>query len=150
MIGLLLLPEFNLRQMEGGYRGHTPISVSVIAVPKRSLDVGHRGQTFPRHVVDDVEHAEPLLPAPSRLRRPGQAWRQDPPADDRQIGFAEARDEAGPACTPSRFHEIRSLAARLYVEQGTDAQARLGHKSPDMTAVYRNARGAEWGEVRTV
>jgi|AGTN01.1.fsa_nt_gi Bacteriophage lambda integrase, N-terminal domain./Phage integrase family. len=71
--------------------------------------------------------------------------------------FAEARDTAKKEGTvswpddrtPPSFHEIRSLAARLYTEQGTDAQALLGHKSPDMTAVYRDVRGAEWIEVRT-
>lgn len=67
--------------------------------------------------------------------------------------FADARDNAGitwPADkTPPTFHEIRSLAARLYGDQGTDAQALLGHKSPDMTAVYRDARGDDWIEVKT-
>ncbi|MBI3444462.1 MAG: phage integrase Arm DNA-binding domain-containing protein [Magnetospirillum sp.] len=70
--------------------------------------------------------------------------------------FAEARDTAraegciqwGDDKTPPTFHEIRSLAARLYAEQGVDAQALLGHKSPDMTAVYRDVRGAEWIDVK--
>ncbi|HEY0834656.1 MAG TPA: phage integrase Arm DNA-binding domain-containing protein [Azospirillum sp.] len=66
--------------------------------------------------------------------------------------FAEARDKTGrnwpDGMEPPSFHEIRSLSARLYAEQGTDAQSLLGHKSPDMTAVYRDARGAEWVEVR--
>jgi len=38
----------------------------------------------------------------------------------------------------------------LYAEQGVDVQALLGHKSPDMTAVYRDVRGAEWISVRAV
>lgn len=67
--------------------------------------------------------------------------------------FAAARDKAGitwPADkTPPTFHDIRSLAARLYADQGTDAQALLGHKSADMTAVYRDARGDDWIEVKT-
>lgn len=48
---------------------------------------------------------------------------------------------------PPTFHEIRSLAARRYAE-GTDAQALLGHKSPDMTAIYRDTRGDDWIEVK--
>lgn len=68
--------------------------------------------------------------------------------------FAEARGKAGRAwpdgSTPPSFHEIRSLAARLYHEQGINAQALLGHKSPEMTALYRDARGAEWVEVKTL
>lgn len=67
--------------------------------------------------------------------------------------FAEARDNTGitwpDGKTPPTFHEIRSLSARLYADQGIDAQALLGHKSPDMTAIYRDVRGAEWIEVKT-
>lgn len=66
--------------------------------------------------------------------------------------FAKARDLAKikwPAGkSPASFHEIRSLAARLYAEQGVDVQALLGHKSPDMTAVYRDVRGADWITVQ--
>ncbi|ARJ67816.1 hypothetical protein WV31_20265 [Magnetospirillum sp. ME-1] len=51
--------------------------------------------------------------------------------------------------TPPTFHEIRSLAARLYTEQGINAQALLGHKSADMTSIYRDVRGSEWIEVQT-
>jgi hypothetical protein len=29
-----------------------------------------------------------------------------------------------------------------------NAQALLGHKSPDMTALYRDVRGSEWIEIR--
>lgn len=67
--------------------------------------------------------------------------------------FADARDLTGiqwpEGKTPPSFHELRSLSARLYAEQGIDAQAILGHKSADMTAVYRDTRGAEWIEVKT-
>ncbi|MGF7174678.1 tyrosine-type recombinase/integrase [Azospirillum doebereinerae] len=66
--------------------------------------------------------------------------------------FAAARDLAGikweKGATPPSFHELRSLAARLYSTQGVDAQALLGHKSAEMTARYRDSRGAEWIEVR--
>lgn len=68
--------------------------------------------------------------------------------------FAEARDKTGRAWpegnTPPSFHEIRSLAARLYHEQGINAQTLLGHKSAEMTALYRDVRGAEWVEVKTL
>ncbi|CAL8476451.1 tyrosine-type recombinase/integrase [Caballeronia sp. S22] len=69
--------------------------------------------------------------------------------------FAKARDateglvwEAGKS--PASFHEIRSLAARLYSDQYSPefAQAILGHKSASMTALYRDVRGAEWVEVK--
>lgn len=68
--------------------------------------------------------------------------------------FSAMRDAAGikpePGRTPPTFHEIRSLAARLYTEQyGKDvAQAILGHKSEKMTSLYRDVRGREWVEVK--
>jgi enterobacteria phage integrase len=52
--------------------------------------------------------------------------------------------------TAPTFHELRSLAARLYAEEyGPEfAQAILGHKSASMTAMYRDTRGAEWTEIK--
>ncbi|MFW5397690.1 MAG: phage integrase family protein [Candidatus Accumulibacter regalis] len=61
--------------------------------------------------------------------------------------FAEARDAAAVSVagkTPPTFHEIRSLSLRLYDEQGVNTQALAGHKSADMTSVYRDVRGDEW------
>lgn len=49
--------------------------------------------------------------------------------------------------TPPTFHELRSLAARLYEAQGgVDPQHLLGHKSASTTAIYTDARG-EWIKV---
>jgi enterobacteria phage integrase len=68
--------------------------------------------------------------------------------------FREMRDKAEVKAdegkTPPSFHEIRSLAARLYSEQyGPEfAQALLGHKSAEMTSLYRDSRGREWTEVK--
>jgi integrase len=51
--------------------------------------------------------------------------------------------------TPPTFHELRSLSQRLYQAQGNvDTQALLGHKNASMTAVYNDARGAEFKEVK--
>jgi integrase len=45
---------------------------------------------------------------------------------------------------PPTFHEIRSLAARLYKEQGDiKPQDLLSHKDPKSTALYTDGRG-EW------
>jgi len=66
--------------------------------------------------------------------------------------FATARDAAGIAPKEGRtaitFHEIRSLAERLYREQfgAAFAQEILGHKSAEMTAKYDDLRG-EWKVV---
>ena len=65
--------------------------------------------------------------------------------------FARARELAGikteEGKTPPTYHELRSLGARLYADQGYDPQALLGHKDPRTTAVYKDNRGAEWIDV---
>jgi integrase len=69
------------------------------------------------------------------------------------IAFMEAREKAGIKAadgrTPPTFHEIRSLAERIYREEfGAEfAQALLGHKSAQMTAKYDDPRGG-WKTVR--
>lgn len=68
--------------------------------------------------------------------------------------FAQYRDlaeiETPKDKTPTSFHEIRSLSARLYAEAYGDdfAQALMGHKSGRMTALYRDSRGQEWTTVK--
>jgi integrase len=69
--------------------------------------------------------------------------------------FISARDAAGikpqDGRTPVTFHEIRSLAERLYrEEQGAEfAQMILGHKNATTTAKYDDLRG-EWKIVAAV
>ncbi|MET0115980.1 MAG: tyrosine-type recombinase/integrase [Sedimenticola sp.] len=64
--------------------------------------------------------------------------------------FREARNKSGLKWEkqPPSFHEQRSLSARLYQQQGIDAQILLGHRDPRMTAVYRDVRGDDWVEVK--
>lgn len=63
------------------------------------------------------------------------------------MGFQAACEAAGIVAaedrTPPTFHEIRSLAERLYkAEYGAEfAQAMLGHKNAPMTAKYDDLRG---------
>lgn len=48
---------------------------------------------------------------------------------------------------PPTFHEVRSLACRLYKEQGNvNAQELLGHRDPRTTQIYADGRG-EWVRV---
>lgn len=49
--------------------------------------------------------------------------------------------------SPPSFNEIRSLAGRLYQEQGIDPQALLGHKDAATTAIYLDNRKVEWVSV---
>lgn len=50
---------------------------------------------------------------------------------------------------PPTFHELRSLAERLYAAQGNvNTQTLLGHRDPRSTALYKDTRGAEWVMVK--
>ncbi|TQV82814.1 phage integrase Arm DNA-binding domain-containing protein [Aliikangiella coralliicola] len=49
--------------------------------------------------------------------------------------------------TPATFHELRSLAERTYKKQGVNTSTLLGHKNPQMTAKYHDARGFDWETV---
>ncbi len=65
--------------------------------------------------------------------------------------FSDTRDSTGLKFGPNppTYHEIRSLAGRLYEkERGADfAQRLLGHKNLTMTQKYLDARGAEYDMV---
>ncbi|XBS71922.1 tyrosine-type recombinase/integrase [Acerihabitans sp. KWT182] len=52
--------------------------------------------------------------------------------------------------SPPSFHEIKSLASRLYAaEYGMEfVQKLLGHKSMKMTSLYLDSRGTEWVEIQ--
>lgn len=50
--------------------------------------------------------------------------------------------------TPTTFHEIRSLAERLYRDQRVDTMTLLGHKSQQMTDRYNDNRGREYKKLR--
>ncbi|MCS3433667.1 site-specific integrase [Klebsiella sp. BIGb0407] len=51
--------------------------------------------------------------------------------------------------TPATFHEQRSLAERLYKEQGIDTRKLLGHKSQKQTDRYNDDRGKDWSIIKT-
>ncbi|MFS1563575.1 MAG: tyrosine-type recombinase/integrase, partial [Candidatus Arsenophonus phytopathogenicus] len=65
--------------------------------------------------------------------------------------FAKFRDKTKLTWegSPSTFHEIRSLSARLYTEKmgNNFAQKLLGHKSAEMTAKYQDERNNSWIEI---
>ncbi|MFM0324804.1 tyrosine-type recombinase/integrase [Caballeronia glebae] len=68
--------------------------------------------------------------------------------------FIAAREKAEiktpDGLTPTTFHEIRSLTARLHAQQNGEkfAQALLGHSSKAMTELYIDVRGQQWVEVQ--
>jgi integrase len=50
---------------------------------------------------------------------------------------------------PPSFHEIRSLAERLYAAQGgVDTSELLGHKDKKTTEIYHDDRGADWVRIQ--
>ncbi|WP_410696084.1 site-specific integrase [Citrobacter freundii] len=66
------------------------------------------------------------------------------------MNFSKARDKAGIAWgdgTPATFHEQRSLAERLYKQQGINTQKLLGHKSQLQTERYNDDRGKNWTSI---
>ncbi|WP_413722656.1 tyrosine-type recombinase/integrase [Sodalis sp. RH24] len=76
-------------------------------------------------------------------RRPGPLT-----ADGLTQAFSGVRDASGVqfSANPPSFHEMRSLAGRLYeAEYGEEfAQKLLGHKNLSMTKKYLDARGSEY------
>lgn len=67
--------------------------------------------------------------------------------------FEEAREGAGlgwQGGAPPSLHECRSLAERLYREQGVDTRVLLGHRHQSMTDIYNDDRGLTAGEWQTL
>jgi len=75
------------------------------------------------------------------------------PVNDNTITrmFMEARNKAGvksvKGSTPPSFHEQRSLASRLYTEQGVDVKTLLGHSTDAMSEQYKDDRGMDWKKL---
>lgn len=66
------------------------------------------------------------------------------------MNFSKARDKAAIEWgdgTPVTFHGQRSLAERLYEDQGIDTQKLLRHELPKQTARYHDDRGKEWTKI---
>ncbi|TDX18523.1 phage integrase family protein [Buttiauxella sp. BIGb0552] len=66
------------------------------------------------------------------------------------MNFSKARDKANIDWgdgTPATFHEQRSLAERLYKEQGINTRMLLGHKTQQQTDRYHDDRGKDWVTV---
>lgn len=130
-------------QGKGGNRVSIPTSIRLQAVNLSLSEVIERcrDNVLSRHFLHHVAHVG--------RAKPGDAIRKHTVTAE----FAECRDKAGvtgsEGKTPPTFHEIRSLAARLWAkERGEDfSKMLLGHKSADMAALYRDKRGDEWISV---
>jgi integrase len=124
---------------------------------KLKLDINIRLDTINLSIADAIKRCRNKFVSSfliHQTRNRGSARIGDGVSPDAlEDAFAEMRDELkilpSEGKTPTTFHEIRSLAERLYKkEYGAEfAQAMLGHKSAKTTAVYDDLRGA-WTEVK--
>lgn len=124
---------------------------------KLKLDVNIRLSAIDMSIADVVKQCRDRIVSPYLIHhaktmgkyRAGEAYT----GKGISASFTAARDEAGitPAegRTPPTFHEIRSLAERLYRKEcGKEfAQALLGHKTEAMSAKYDDLRGSDWQVV---
>lgn len=120
---------------KGGLKVRVPTSLYLSAVGWTLGDViGRcRSSTVSRHLLHHQKGR-------ARAKAGDPIW-------DKKIEelFREAREAAGiTSDNPPTFHEIRSLAARLWKAQGVDVRVLLGHKTEAMSALYQDSRGAEW------
>ena len=91
-------------------------------------------------------------PGPTLLRKAGGGALEE---SSLSIRFAECvravcGDGAYGANEWPSLHEVRSLSARLYTAQGIDVQTLLGHKTAEMTNLYRDDRGLSAREWKSV
>lgn len=130
--------------IQGKGRGTVRLQQDInIRISKIDLSIGDviqncRDLVVSRHMIHHVSHEYKVKPG-DQVSSTGMS-----------NGFQRARDAAGIVAaegrTPPSFHEIRSLAERLYREEyGAEfAQAMLGHKHASMTAKYEDLRGQGW------
>lgn len=125
-------------QRKTGNRVCIPLAVSIAGFRLAEVVKSCRSNIISRWLIHHRRSATKAKPG-------DQVW-----LDTISRRFSDARDLAGiqgePGKTPPTFHEIRSLAIRLYTEAyGSEfAQAIAGHKDAATTAIYRDVRGSEW------
>jgi len=129
-------------QIKTGMKLKIPLSTTLRDITLQSLVSQCRDKAVSRYLVH--------FPAETRSHKRGSKVGIRA-LDD---AFSKAREKAGidaaEGTTPTTFHEIRSLSARLYSEAyGKDfAQALLGHRAASMTELYKDVRGQQWVEVK--
>lgn len=125
----------HVEHVKGGLKVRYPLSMHLSAVGWTLGDViGRcRSNVVSKHL---IHHVKPIGTA-----KPGEKYA------DKGIEqmFREARDAAEIFGTsPPTFHEIRSLAVRLWKAQGADVKTMAGHRSEESSALYQDSRGKDW------
>jgi len=109
-----------------------------------ALPLALRLDVFGISLQQAIANCRSYRPPGAYMLRFGKASKRVKPASLSQR-FSDARKAVGVIAEPGRlppsFHEIRSLAERLYRAQGIDTQTLLGHKNKIMTDVYNDDRG---------
>lgn len=124
-------------QSKTGNRVCIPISLRLDAIGLSLADVIKK--TFHRNLIHHRTHKGAMAGDPVHKQKISKAFTQC-------VRLAGIEWEAGK--TAPTFHEQRSLAIRLYREQGIDAQVLAGHKDAATTAIYEDSRGSEWLRVK--
>lgn len=127
--------HLHIEHIKDGLKVRYPLSLYLPAVEWTLGDViGRcRSATVSRYLIHHMKHAG--------RAKPGDKYR------DKTIEamFRDARLKAGiDGANPPTFHEIRSLAIRLWDAAGFDAKRMAGHKTDQSNALYKDTRGAEW------
>jgi enterobacteria phage integrase len=128
----------HVEHIKAGLKVRYPLSLHLSAVGWTLGDViGRcRSSVVSRYFIHHIKHAG--------RAKPGDKFR------DKTIEqmFREAREAAGIVVAhPPTFHEIRSLAIRLWDAAGYDAKKMAGHKTDQSSALYKDSRGADWVSI---
>jgi len=127
--------HLHIEHIKDGLKVRYPMSLYLPAIGWTLGDVIARGRssTVSRYLIHHQKHAG--------RAKPGDKYR------DKTIEamFRDARESAGVVGdNPPTFHEIRSLAMRLWDSAGYNANKMAGHKTAKSSALYLDSRGVEW------
>lgn len=132
-VGDRAVPHLHIEQQKTGTRIAIPLELRLDAL---GCTVGQ--------VIDDCRYYAPAANDDGYLVR--KSTGEPPVPASMSWRFEQAREAALPPHrdpgVPPSLHECRSLAARLYDDQGVaDVQTLLGHTDASMTELYKDDRG---------
>ncbi len=130
--------HLHIEQEKTGMRLAIPLSLRLEGVGTTLEDVISRCRdrvVSPYLIHHTVRNSQTVLGEPVGVTGITQAFR----AAIKKAGIIPAHGKELPT-----FHEQRSLAERLYREQGIDTKMLLGHRSQKTTDMYHDTRGEGW------
>lgn len=152
------ISELKFADVKDGYLHITPIKSQ--GTVKLKLDTNIRLNVFGMTIGDAIKQCRDRIVSPYMVHhtRTSGTYKAGEQVTSEGISkaFTELRDEIGiktaAGKTPATFHEIRSLAKRLYTDEyGKEfSQKLLGHKTEAVAAKYADLRGSDWDIVKAV